>query len=284
MASTTGTQTEIAIPRIDVARSAFYVVGTTPLVLNRMTRKSSEGLLAGGQKKTAAEKQSTLKHDPIAEFRASPYVFDDPTAPTLLAIVSSAFKGAMATAALDLPGTKKAQIGRLAYVEGDLTPVWGRPFLFMAVTRSADINRTPDVRTRAIVPYWAARLEVSYVQPILKAQAIVNLLTAAGLTAGVGDWRPEKGKGNYGQFMVVNEDDAELRRIMAVGRTEQAAAMRDPEPYGSDTAELLSWFQDEVVRRGFTVADDGTVAVTTAAPTARRSTAADAAEEDETDD
>lgn len=242
--------TVVEVPRIETHKLRVNILGTSPLILNRMSEKARQELLMPRGRMNAAQKQSNLKHDPLAEFRASPYTLP-PDAPTLLALMASAFKGAMCTAALDLPGTKKAQIGRLAYVEGDYVPIYGTPRLFMSVTRSADMNRTPDIRTRAIVPRWACRVDVAFVRPLLTAQSIVNLLTAAGVTVGVGDWRPEKGKGSYGQFVVVNDDDPQFLALLSEGREGQEAAMAHPEPYDNETADMLSWWSGEAVRRGF---------------------------------
>jgi hypothetical protein len=165
--------------------------------------------------------------------------------------MSSAIKGAMMTAALDLPGAKKAQIGRLVYVYGDYTPIFGVPKLFMSVTRSADMNKTPDIRTRAIVPEWVALITLSYVVPMLNATSIGNLISAAGITAGIGDWRPEKGKGTYGQFRVSNIDDPEFKRIVKIGgRKAQEMALENPGLYNEDTERLFSWYNVEVVKRG----------------------------------
>lgn len=243
--------TAISVPEVKTRDIVLNVVGRRPLVCNRMSEKARHELLMPAGRKNAAEKQASLKHDPIAEYQASPYTLTDESMPTLLAVMSSAFKGAMSTAALDLPGTKKAQIGRLVYVQGDYTPVFGIPKLFMSVTRMADIGRTPDIRTRAIIPFWACKLAVSFVEPLLNKQAIVNLLAAAGVTAGVGDWRPEKGKGDYGQFCIVNDEDPEFLEIVKQGREAQQEAMENPEPYDDESAEMLSWWTGEVKRRGF---------------------------------
>lgn len=246
---------EIQIIEINTGTITVAVVGTTPLILNRMAEKAKHELLLPKGKKTAAEKASSLKHDPLAEFRASPVRLRDDNASTLLALPSTAFKGAMRTAALDLPGAKKSQIGRLTYIPGEFVGIYGVPEVFSTIVRSADMNRTPDVRTRCIVPKWAAVLSITFVRPIMREQAIANLLAAAGITVGVGDFRPEKGAGNYGQFEVVGADDPRLLEIMAVGgRAAQLEAMDNPEAYDEDTEELLSWFDVEVRRRGFKVA------------------------------
>lgn len=244
----------IEIEEVVKSQMEVSVVGTSPIILNRMSQKAKEDLLMGAKKKNKTEKESQAKHYPLQEYQASPYRIANENSPTLIGIMSTAFKGAMRTAALDLPGSSKAQIGRLVYVEGDLVPIYGVPQIFMSITRSADINKTPDVRTRAIIPKWAATMTISFVSPIIKPKALLNLLAAGGITSGVGDWRPEKGKGDYGQFRIANEGDTEFEEIIATGGREiQIAAISEPEPYDLETEELLSWYNEEFARRGFKV-------------------------------
>lgn len=226
------------------------IVGTSPLVLNRMSEKAKHELLMPKGRKTATERAISLKHVPIEEYRASAYTLKDASRPTLLALMSTAFKGALRSAALDMPGAKKAQIGRLTYIEGEFVGIYGVPKLFMSIVRSADMNKTPDVRTRAIVPTWACTLRVTFVQPLIRAQAVANLLAAAGITIGVGDGRPEKGAMSYGQFRIADKDDAEFRRIVKEGgRKAQQAALDAPVCYDDETTELLSWYDDERAKR-----------------------------------
>lgn len=226
------------------------VVGTSPLILNRMSEKAKHELLMPKGRKNAVEKATTLKHVPVDEYRASAYTLKDDAAPTLLAILSTAFKGALRSAALDMPGAKKAQIGRLTYIAGEMVGIYGLPKLFMSITRSADMNKTPDVRTRAIVPQWACQLSVTFVQPLIRAQAVANLLAAAGITIGVGDWRPEKGAGSYGQFRIADKDDPEFLAILqSGGRAAQIDALEHPVCYDDETTELLSWFDEERAKR-----------------------------------
>jgi len=243
---------EIVTDVLKVTRGQFdcCIVGTSPLILNRMSEKSKRELLMPKGRKSATERALTLKHNPIEEYRASAYTFKDPKSETLLALLSTSFKGAIRSAALDMPGAKKAQIGRLTYIEGDYIGIYGVPKLFMSVTRSADMNKTPDVRTRAIVPEWATRIRITFVQPLIRVQAVANLLNAAGITIGVGDWRPEKGSGSYGQFRIADQDDPEYRRILKTGaRAAQVMGLENPIAYDDETAELLSWFDTERAQR-----------------------------------
>mgnify|MGYP000852566629 CR=1 FL=1 len=242
--------TAIYVPEINPGEITINVLGMSPIIMNRLSEKAKRELLMPKGRKTAADKAQNLKHDPIAEFKASPYVLPAGS-PAYLGVMSSAFKKAMMTAALDLPGTNKRQIGRLLYVAGEFTAIYGVPKLLTSVTRSADMNRTPDIRTRAIVPQWAARVTVHFITSTLNPQSITNLMTAAGMTSGVGDWRPEKGSGSYGTFTVVPEGFDAFDEIVANGGYDaQYEAMQAPEYYNDETAELLEWYAEEIVKRG----------------------------------
>lgn len=238
------------ILKVTTGTFLVHIVGTSPLILNRMSEKAKHELLMPKGRKTAVEKATSLKHLPVEEYRASAYTLKDESNPTFLALLATSFKGALRSAALDMPGAKKAQIGRLTYIAGDYVGIYGVPKLFMAIVRSADMNKTPDVRTRAIVPKWACRFEVTYVQPLIRAQAVANLLAAAGLTIGVGDGRPEKGAMSYGQFRIADKDDPEFLSILKTGgRDAQIAGLESPVCYDDETTELLSWFEDERGKR-----------------------------------
>ena len=245
----------IEIVEINTGEIEIYVVGKTPLICNRLSEKARRELLLPKGRKNAAEKASTLKHDPLGEFRASPYTLKEETAPTLIALPGSAFKSAGRDAALRMPGGNKTEMGQLTWVTEWNVPIYGIPQIFSTIVRSADQNRTPDVRTRAILPEWCAVLHYTFVKPMLRETAVVNLLAAGGIICGVGDFRQQKGSGNFGQFRIVAADDADYRRIAKEGgRAAQRAAMDDPTAYDEETEELLSWYDAEAKRRGFKVA------------------------------
>ena len=253
------------IPILEIERGAieFCVLGTTPLIMNRISEKAKRELLFP-KKKTAAEKKSTMKHNPPQEYRASPYKAPEDDSPSRLLAISTAFKGALRDVALDMPEVNKTEIGRLTYVKGgyrhgSYVHIYGIPELFMATVRMADAARTPDIRTRAIIPGWACRVSITYVIPLLRERAVANLFAAAGIMRGIGDWRPQKGSGDYGQFELVAPSDKRFKAIMKNGGlAAQDKALREPACYDPETAELLTWFESERVSRGF---DENGIAV-----------------------
>jgi hypothetical protein len=242
-----GTDT-VDVLEVSKGFAELCIVGDEPLICNRLSEKARHELLLPAPKRNATERATMLKHKPYDEFRASPYALQ--SGPTRIAVLSASFKKAMMTAALDLPNTKKAQIGRLVWVQGLYTSIFGVPQIICAPVRSADMNRTPDIRTRAIIPEWACRLRIEFVQPLMKVNAVLRLLAAAGLFIGVGDWRKEKGSGTFGGFHLVEPDDAQFLSIIeGGGRDMQDEALKAPAAYDEETASLLGWFDEEISRR-----------------------------------
>ena len=242
---------ELLIGQITRESITLHLLGNEPLLFNAMSNKVRRELLMPGEKLNKAQRAVTLKHDPIAEFRASIYEDSDPNGETLLVFPSTAFKSALRGAAVDLPGSaSKAGIGRQVYVEGTSVAIYGEPLLHMATVRQAGMSRTPDIRTRACVETWCCSITVTYVAPLLNREAISTLAVGAGLLQGIGDFRAEKGAGNYGTFEVVNEDDARWHAITEIGREHQIEAMQNPRPIDTETERLLEYFVAEQDRRG----------------------------------
>jgi len=240
---------EITVQPLKQAMIKLRIIGTTPLFQNRMASKAKQQLLVGGQKKGKADR-AQIKHSPEAEFRDSAEILPD--GPTALGLNVVAVKAAMSTAALETPGLTKTSAQRLLFMPGSFAPLYGTPQLRMDIVRSADINRTPDVRTRCFLPIWGAEFEVRYIVPQLSASSVVNLLCNAGVLIGVGDFRQEKGKGSFGSFRVLGEgeqDDAWDELVAKHGRKAQTAALAKPAYADRDTEDLMEYFHNEVRRR-----------------------------------
>jgi hypothetical protein len=212
-----------------------HLLGTSGLWINRMSKKARESLLMGSKRD-----RLELKHDMYEEYRSS-YIEAEPDAPTALAFLGDAFKGAVVEVAADMPAVTKASIERLVSVPDERIALYGKPYLRASVVRCADRNQTPDIRTRTFLPRWAAEVTFDYVQPKFKMATVLTLIGNAGLTIGVGDWRREKG-GRFGGWRVVDPADTDYQEVLAEAREVQAAAIRNPEPYDAETRELLEYF------------------------------------------
>lgn len=248
-AKATGILETIEVEPLRVGSVKVWLKGRTPLIFNRLAAKARGELLFPRGRKTTADKQQHLKHDPMFEYRDSMGKRHGRSGATRIVMPSPAFKGAMATAALETKGTNKTQIGRLVWVEGYSCDIFGVPELFMSVVRSADMNKTPDIRTRAILREWCAPVTIHYVKPQISDKAIMQLLSNGGIIVGVGDFRQEKGKGNFGQFEVSTE--AKCKSIIKSGGMKaQDAAIKSPAMFDADTEELYGWFESEVSNRG----------------------------------
>lgn len=241
---------ELSIEALKQGRITLRLIGTTPFYFNAMSAKTKRYLLLGGSKKTAAEKKE-VKHDPEQEFRDS--VYKSTTGETLLVFPAPGVKGAMATAALETPGVTKTSVQRLIFLPEQKIKIWGKPYLKMDVVRSADVGKTPDIRTRAFLPQWCAEVDIAYVTPTLSAHFVASLLANAGTIVGIGDFRQEKGRGSFGTFAVTGEDLEEWgdvwEKVTKEGREVQEAAMADPEPADYETMELLEVLNKERLLR-----------------------------------
>lgn len=244
------TNDALQIDALKQGRVTLRMIGTTGFYFNAMSAKAKRTLLIGGGKKTAADKKD-LKHDPEAEYRDSVYRLPD--GPTLLGFPAPGVKGAMATAALETPGVTKSSVQRLIFLPEQKIKVWGKPWLRCDVVRSADMNRTPDIRTRAFLPRWCAEVDIAFVTPTLSVHSVVSLLSNAGVIVGIGDFRQEKGRGSYGTFSVHGDDLGDWHEtwnsITSQGRDAQQAALAVPEPADDETAELLEMLEEERARR-----------------------------------
>lgn len=243
-------ETEIYVPPLHRGVIKLRIIGQTPMFQNRMAAKAKRQLLVGGRKKTAADK-ANIKHSPLDEYRDSMEMFPGGE-PTALGLRVVAVKAAMCTAALETAGITKTSAQRLLFMPGDLAPLYGVPQLRMDVVRSADINRTPDVRTRAFIPRWGAEVEVHHILPQLPVSSVVALAANAGVLVGVGDFRQEKGKGSFGSFRVITADqqDDEWDDLVANhGAAAQRRAIDEPEFADADTEELMDYFHEEFSRR-----------------------------------
>ena len=241
----------IDIAQFQLFQIEFFLVGTSPLMPHAVSAKAKEMLLYPTGRKNAADRASSMKHEPFEEFREAAYQFRDADkSATRLYMPAGAFHAAIADAALDIIGATKTQIGRLTRIVGEKIPVWGIPQIASMIVVPSGMKRTPDVRTLPVLPAWCCKISVMFPSALIKPQSVGNLLGAAGIIIGVGDGRPQKGKKANGCWRVCSEDDEEWQNIARTGGIEaQDEALVEPAYFDRETETLLSWFTAERERR-----------------------------------
>ena len=226
------------------------------LIQHRFSQKAIAELLLPSQKKNKAEQAASLKHDPVAEFRSCLYISRDKKSPTLFHQPTGAFARAIADVALDIPGATKSRMQRLTSIATIDVHLYGLPRVFMRMVRNSGIDRTPDMRTRAIFPECCCTIDIQYEANLLKQNQILNLLAAAGMIVGIGDWRPQKG-GSYGTWELVSGSDATFKSLQkSCGREAQMKALQRPVAFDAESEEILAWFNNETKRREVKVPSD----------------------------
>lgn len=245
---------QINILEIKTKRVRFNLVFEN-LVMHRFATKAVRELMYPARRTSRVEREQTLKHDPIAEYRECFYRNSDPKRPALFHLPAGMIKKAMGAAALEMPDATKSAILRLTNVVDLNIDLFGIPYLFTRMCRLTGPAKTPDPRTRPIFPEAACTVTIQFVASRLTEKSVINLAAAAGVIIGVGDGRGE----GWGRFRLVSDDNKDFRRIVSEqGRKPQLIAYEKPNFLDDETAELITWFQEEVQRReqGELLADD----------------------------
>ena len=238
---TTKEHKEIVIPALKLETRLFCLVGQTGFLCHRFSMDARKSLLIGGRNH-GGKKRQTPKHNPRQEFRDSMYINPDAHPHTSVFLRSAALKSALGSAALESAGVTKAEINRLVTFPDEFAPLFGIPVLRMDVMRSANMARTPDIRTRAYFPSWATQFTIHIAGTSLSDTSLANLFYLAGMVIGIGDSRQEKGRGNFGRFALSNDaPDAAL-----LDKEAQWDAIQVPQTHDMETAELLAYYDEEV--------------------------------------
>lgn len=233
-------------------RADYWLLGTTPHIPHAFSESTGKELLFPAKKKSKAEKETTLKHKPLEEYRGCFYKRrPDDKGPTRLLMPSRLIKAAISEVAKRMPGASASEVRQLVFVEGIYNDLYGVPEILMSYVRNLDILRTPDIRTRPIMPLWACKVTIRHVLPHISADVLHNLVSAAGVLCGLGDGRPQKGNDVFGQYETVSANDARLRAVMKMGIKQQDAAIARPNPFDQFSADMLGYHNAESRRRNF---------------------------------
>lgn len=214
--ATKKTDAVIELPRLDIGMMEITLIGDTPLIVHAWSKKALGEMLSKQLKKAKAAKEAK---DPVADFEASMYRFEDGG----YGFPSVGFKNAAVTACTSVSGVTKVAARQAFHVVGEGVDVTGT---FEGTKMRHNLVRiegseprmredpvrigmgTADLRYRAEFWPWMASVTVRHNANVLSAEQILNLFNTAGFAVGIGEWRPER-NGESGMFHVGAEGEVE---------------------------------------------------------------------------
>lgn len=186
-------ETIIEIPAPSILQAFVEIVGVTPLITNRPSPEAFAAMEAKQQKKAVTPREA---RDPNQEFLAAQYRDDE----NRCCFPAAGVKKAMVHAGGRFTEAAMTHLRGAINIADDLLPI-----LAPAPSMRRDLVRlVGGKRSLAYRPqFWPWRLDipVTYNAGVISLEQVVNLLTVAGFSVGIGDWRVEK-NGIYGQFRV----------------------------------------------------------------------------------
>ena len=189
----------IEIPKMEIEVVKFRVRGITPLIVSRFSEKAKQMMLDKQMKKAGKGREAK---NPVEQYENSLYKFADGKRTGFPAV---GFKAAMVRAGKQLGLVMTDLRGRFHVMadEGDLVEIKGTPHMREDMVRIG--NGVADVRFRGEYDAgWEAELTIQYFKNAISKEQLAQLLSVAGFSCGIGEWRPEKSNsGSYGLFELV---------------------------------------------------------------------------------
>lgn len=190
-------KSEISI-EMAIKTAIFRIKGVTPLIVNKFTEKARVQMEEIQQKKSKKREID----DPEKLYLNTLYFFPDGKRTGFPAV---GFKAAMTRAGkqVDLPMTETRGKFHVMGQDGtDLIEIEGVHRMRSDMVRVASGGAM--IRYRAEYPEWEASVKIHYNEQSISSEQVAQLLTLAGFSCGIGEWRPEKSNsGSFGMFTVL---------------------------------------------------------------------------------
>lgn len=199
----------VVIPRLEVRRFVVPVRGITPLLICKFDQKVQQELM---EKTEGKAKNKRAPKDPEAEWNAARHVAVKSRTGKAGwdGIHAGGVRAAMIDAARLVDGLTMTELKQMIFVVADGYGSDGAPLVRIdgvGEKHSGMCRTTTGVaypRHRPIYYEWGATITLDIVG--LSEENALNLLSIAGFTCGVGEWRPTAPKsktGDMGRFAVV---------------------------------------------------------------------------------
>jgi hypothetical protein len=190
--------TTVELPRLNLQRMRFTLIGDSPLISHAWSAKAKKQMLDKQMKRAKAAREAK---DPEQDYLDSLYVH--PSGGYGFPVV--AFKSAAVDACSHVEGITKVEARGAFHIDGELAQIIGEPRMREDMVRVG--MGTADIRYRGEFPEWRTELQLRYNASVLSQEQLLNLFNVAGFAIGVGEWRPQR-DGSFGLFHVASEGEA----------------------------------------------------------------------------
>jgi len=215
---------KIDIPSVRREVLELFLVGDSDLIVHRFSKKTMDIILDNQRKSVKGRRED---RDPAAEFQEARHLRPDGTD----GFPASGLRKAAKEAVTWCTGiSKKIVSGSLFVTDADgsnLMRIYTEeePVCVCDPTRIGKFpNKVAGLAYRPYFKNWHMKIRVLFDPSALSEQQVINLINRAGMSIGLGDWRPEKG-GVNGMFHVADEAETrslESRRSSKKGRKKVA--------------------------------------------------------------
>lgn len=209
---------------------SIWLVGETPLITHAWSEKAKREMLA---KQVKAPKAGREAKNPEADFISSLYEMGDGT----YGFPATGFKNCILSAAHKDKGIPRSSVMAALWLDANLVRV--RPALAGAICDmplvriygpkpemredmvkiGSGLNKVANLAYRAQFTIWAVKIRGRYNADGITGEQLAFLISEAGLSFGVGEWRNEK-KGMFGAFHLATEEEETAWDAFAAGKGE----------------------------------------------------------------
>lgn len=194
----------VSIPKLSILRLSLPIKGITPLIVCRFDEKVKAEMEARTEGKA---KNRKAPKDPDAEFNAARWISTDGWD----GVHAGGLRAAIIDAARSVEGITMTALKQAVFVRADGYSKDGAPLvrIFGECEKFSNMCRTTTgvayPRHRPMYREWSAVLNIEINEHLLSRDAAVNLVSLAGWTCGIGEWRPTSPKsrtGDHGRFAI----------------------------------------------------------------------------------
>jgi len=207
-------ETVLDIPKVKVKRFKVRIVGDSPVIVHAWSEKAKKQIIDGQMEPKPKKREP---RNPVGEFINSMYwISGKPEELTEDAFEKAVKKGAkfgLPVAMFIKASASGARLNKAAkfnneifakmWISGDageLATIKGDPPVCREdMVKIGGMTKVADLRYRGEFKKWSVELNISYNADISSIEEIINFLNLGGFSAGVGEWRINKG-GIFGAY------------------------------------------------------------------------------------